>query len=93
MALFRELGMKHEFAITLCELAHLKLHKGEAVNEELNQVQAIAQELSIVPTSVLAKSVAQLERAMAAQERGETLRFGQCLDDYPEALRNKWTSQ
>jgi hypothetical protein len=72
----------------LCERGHLRLHAGKDAVAELSEARAIAAELGIQPTTALGKAVDRLTRAAEAQSRGETLYYGQCLDDYPEGVRD-----
>ena len=58
---------------------------------ELDEARALAEELSIGPTTDFGKAMAQLERAVEAHGRGERLYYGQCLGDYPEAVQAEWT--
>jgi tetratricopeptide (TPR) repeat protein len=89
LELLREIGIKDALGECLCEWGHLKLHDGELADEELNEARALADELSLGPKTALGKAVARLERAVEAHGRGEKLYYGQCLEDFPEGVREE----
>lgn len=89
MAVLREIGVKDVLGECLCEHGHLKLHAGEMADEELCEARAIADELSVGPTTDLGKALTHLERAVEAHGRGEKLFYGQCLEDFPQPVREE----
>jgi tetratricopeptide (TPR) repeat protein len=88
LSLLRDIGIQAALGECLCERGHLRLHAGEDAVAELSEARAIAAELGVQPTTALGKAVDRLTRAAEAQSRGETLYYGQCLDDYPEGVRD-----
>jgi serine/threonine protein kinase/tetratricopeptide (TPR) repeat protein len=89
-ATLREEGHSHSvFGQCCCERAHLKIAIGDDWSVELEQAQLLADRLSAGPYDDHVQSLARLERSIAALEAGETLYYGQRLEDYPESAREK----
>ncbi len=93
LSVLHEIGIKDALGECLCERGHLKLLDDQTADEELEQAHAIADEISVGPTTDLGKAVARLERAVEAHGRGEKLYYGQCLEDYPEGVQAVFQGQ
>jgi tetratricopeptide (TPR) repeat protein len=66
---------------------HVTLARGHAARPQLDAARAVAAAHPQPAGSLLDKAILRLERAITAQERGETLLGGECRDDLAPGLR------
>ncbi len=88
-ALFSIIGDRLYMGLCACGLGHVALARNEPAATHLETVRAISVEIGAGPGSRLERAGAQLERAIAASERGEPLHRGECADDIPVGLRRR----
>jgi tetratricopeptide (TPR) repeat protein len=71
------------------QLGHLELSQGRSARPWLEQARSLVEQSELAPGSEVKLRIAELERAIAAFEAGRPLFRGQCIEDYPIAMR-RW---